>query len=638
MSTRRLAEEDIFVLERATAAGPLFVFGQRLDDRSVIYASPSVERLLGLSVDEVKSRPGLEFLMTRSSRRRFEGLLERTSGGDLQELHGEFEFSLAAGTRWFSISARLDERDGIKSLLGFAVDATDRVRSMEEAKESEARYQAIFTGVPSGIFRCSSDGEIIESNPALVRIFGYDSAEELKAHVPDLGSIYVDPADRARFIREVTDRGSVQDFETQIRQRDRKVIDVSMNVSAVRDESGQVVAFEGTLIDITERIQAVADARRARGEADLSNQAKSVFLSRMSHELRTPLNSVIGFAQLLELRDLGPQDQESVRHILKGGRHLLDLINEVLDIARVEAGRLSLSLEPVEVFGAIAETVDLIQPIARSRSVSVTFNPDPGNNLYVLADRQRVKQILLNLLSNGIKYNHSGGAMGILARIAGDMVSVDVADTGPGIGADLLDRLFTPFERLGADMGDEQGTGLGLALSKHLAEAMGGSIVVDSTLGSGSTFSLCLSHVEAPTAEEARALVPRNSPHPIGAKTVIYIEDNLANLTLVRQILELRPEVTIESAMQGRVGLLLARDLAPDLILLDVNLPDMQGGDVLRELKLDPLTAGIPVLMVSADASPGQIDRLLSAGAIGYLTKPLNVVEFLETIDSVLVA
>jgi signal transduction histidine kinase/ActR/RegA family two-component response regulator len=383
--------------------------------------------------------------------------------------------------------------------------------------------------------------------------------------------------------------------------------------------------------------------QQAQASAEAANLAKSEFLSRMSHELRTPLNAVLGFSQLLELDDLTPDQKESVSQITKGGRHLLNLINEVLDIAHIEAGKLSLSPEAVLVSELIAESVDLMRPLAQERSLHL-LNPDAHHcDKFIFTDRQRVKQILLNLLSNAIKYNRQGGSISIsCTEFATDRLRIQVTDTGPGIHQDHLPLLFTPFERLGAEQTTVEGTGIGLALSFKLAEALGGTLGVDSTLGHGSTFWIEFPLVEGPVDRYHRLHPPPElAPAPEASSTrakILYIEDNLSNLKLVERVLTQRPQVELIAAMQGRLGLELAREHQPVLVLLDLNLADLAGDQVLQRLRDNPSTAGIPVVIVSADAMPRNAQRLLSAGASGYLTKPIDVPELLHVVDNALAA
>lgn len=387
-----------------------------------------------------------------------------------------------------------------------------------------------------------------------------------------------------------------------------------------------------------------ADLRSAREAADEANRSKSEFLSRMSHELRTPLNAVLGFGQILEFDDLTESQQEAVGHILKGGQHLLELINEVLDISRIEAGNIALSPEPVLADELVNDSLDLIQPLAAQRGIQVKVEGSGHPDEHVFADRQRTKQVLLNLLSNAVKYNRQRGSVTITSSVIDEgSYRISVTDTGPGISADNLDLLFVPFERLGAEQTDTEGTGIGLVLSKKLAEAMDGTLGVESVPGKGSTFWLDLPRVESPVDRYGRLSGPgagaadeTTGEVSEGRETVLHIEDNLSNLKLVELICASRPQVEVVAAMQGRIGLELAQQHHPKLVLLDLHLPDMGGEQILQMLRDDPETASIPVVIISADATQGQIQRLLAAGAAAYLTKPIEVPELLRVLDDAL--
>jgi PAS domain S-box-containing protein len=404
---------------------------------------------------------------------------------------------------------------------------------------------------------------------------------------------------------------------------------------AIRDEDGAPRYLLGISEDVTERHCAERAADAARAEAERANQAKSEFLSRMSHELRTPLNAVIGFGQLLELDDLAPQQSEAVEQILKAGRHLLDLINEVLDISRIESGTMSLSLEPVHLGSVFAEALSLIRPIADEAGVRLRSDPSSCGDLHVRADQQRLKQVLINLLSNAVKYNRRGGEVSVeCVALGDDTVEVAVTDTGRGMTPEQLERLFEPFDRLGAESTDIPGTGLGLSLSKGLVDAMGATISVRSQTGadSGTTMRVHLDAAAPPRDDRLREAPAARAPHPGDGPTIVYIEDNLSNLKLVKGLLEHIPQTRLIPAMQGQLGLELVRRHRPDLVLLDLHLPDLHGREVLEELKRDPLTAAIPVIVLSADATPSQLDSLRRAGAQTYMTKPIDVQALLEII------
>jgi CheY-like chemotaxis protein/nitrogen-specific signal transduction histidine kinase len=412
------------------------------------------------------------------------------------------------------------------------------------------------------------------------------------------------------------------------------------------DEHGHDVGVFIYITDISERRAAEDALRGAQHAAEGANRSKSEFLSRMSHELRTPLNAVLGFSQLLKMQALEGEDTEPVDQILKGGRHLLDLIDEVLDITRIETGRLLLSPEAVFVSELVRESLDLVRALADQRKITLVAD-ESGMSAYVFADRQRSKQVLLNLLSNAVKYNHPRGSVAMSCEeLGGTMLRISVADTGPGIRPEQMDRLFAPFDRLDAGQTDVEGTGIGLALAKNLAEAMGGALVVESVVGRGSTFSFDLPRVEGPVERYERLQPPKafpavgapaNGHHHAGqSHKLLHIEDNPSNLRLIERILAGRDDVVVVSAMQGRFGIELARQHQPALILLDLHLPDISGEEILRRLREDPMTSSIPVVMVTADATAGQVQRLLSAGAVAYLTKPLDVTMLLSVIDGIL--
>jgi PAS domain S-box-containing protein len=399
------------------------------------------------------------------------------------------------------------------------------------------------------------------------------------------------------------------------------------------DESGAPAYLLGISEDITERKAAEDAVRQARTEAEQANLAKTEFLSRMSHELRTPLNAILGFSQLLDMDELTADQRQSVGYISQAGRHLLGLINEVLDISRIESGQLSISTEPVSVDDVLGEVLALIQQPAKERGISVTATA-AVRGATVLADHQRLRQVVLNLLSNAVKYNREGGTIAVdCVAVASDGVRISVTDTGYGIAAADLERVFRPFDRIGAESGGVEGTGIGLALSKGLVVAMGGSIGVESVVDTGSTFWVELPGAEAPRVGEQQNERVAYPTIEIGQRLILQVEDNVSNLRLVEQIVARQPGVELITAIEGGLGVKLARERHPDLILLDLHLPDMSGAEVLRRLRTYDDTRTIPVVVLSADATERQITRLTAAGAFGYLTKPLDVAEFLRMVD-----
>jgi len=501
---------------------------------------------------------------------------------------------------------------------------------------------------PAVVIRADVSGperRISYVSPNVERILGLQRNE-----IMQVGSLvpYLHPADVG--VGQLTDEKlrdpSPQSEMTEFRIRRPDGSDQWVSAISVPDidEDGIGRGVFVYISDISTRRAAEDALRGAQQAAEAANRSKSEFLSRMSHELRTPLNAVLGFSQLLKLGALPGDDTEPVDQILKGGRHLLDLIDEVLDITRIETGRLLLSAEPVLVSDLVGESLDLIRSLAEKRQIILVAD-ETGMSEYVFADRQRSKQVLLNLLSNAVKYNHPRGSVAVSCRAMGaTRLRIGIADTGPGIRPEQMDRLFAPFDRLDAASTDIEGTGIGLALAKNLAEAMGGALVVESVVGRGSTFSVELPRVEGPVERYERlgpdvapAITPANG-HRLPGRTskLLHIEDNPSNLRLIERILSRRDDVVVVSAMQGRFGIELARQHQPALILLDLHLPDIGGEEILHRLREDPATAAIPVVMVTADATAGQVQRLLSAGAAAYLTKPLDVAQLLEVIDGIL--
>lgn len=391
---------------------------------------------------------------------------------------------------------------------------------------------------------------------------------------------------------------------------------------------------------LAERLQnaSVLLASRAN-EASSASLAKTRFLSRTSHELRTPLNAILGFAQLLEANLPQAPHAAHVEQILLAGRHLLTLIDDVLDIARIESGDIRLSLEPQALDEMLQEVVELFMPLAMQQQVSLELLPsEPA--LHVMADRQRLRQVLINLMSNAIKYNRVAGSVAVSCERVGHLVCIRVRDTGMGIRAELLPRLFAPFERLDAEQAGVQGTGLGLAVSRQLMLRMQGEIGVESTLGQGSTFSLHLMPAQAPasTLDSFRHEAP-DAPESTRAtplqQQALVIEDNPSNLALMQALLARRPHWRMLTASDGATGLLAARRERPAVIILDLHLPGLDGESVLRALRADPSFVQTPVVVVSADALPATLERVMAAGADHYLTKPMDVQRFLNVLDEI---
>jgi len=586
-------------------------------------------RWLGYQREEVIGRRFTELLSPGSLEtfhRNFPGFKER---GYIHDV--EFELIRRDGSVLpVSLSAT-----AIRDETGRFVASRSTVDDITERRRAQAiiREQAGFFALSNDLFLVLGDDQRIRrANDAWHAAVGSD---------PDGPPVpleeFVHPDDRP-VLEQALNRASGRFDPLTLRIRQADGSHRWVDWAAQRDATVGVTYAVGR--DVTERVHAEAalrsaraEAERAREAAEQADRAKSMFLSRMSHELRTPLNAILGFGQLLSMDGLEPEQRESVDQIVRGGRHLLDLINEVLDISRIEAGELRLSPEPVALAEVIADTASLMAPLAAQRGVALRVASVPENAV-VLADRQRLRQVLLNLLSNAVKYNHPGGHVEVSVLEQPGRWRVDVADDGPGIDPARRRRLFTAFERLGAEGTAVEGTGLGLALSRGLIQQMDGRLGLDEERASGSCFwfELPAGAPLAPTTTQSPVLAESNGT----TGTILYIEDNPANVRLIERALERRPGIRLVSAMLGRLGVDLAREHRPDLILLDLHLPDGPGEDVLAALGSDPRTAAIPVVVVSADATPGQLERLRAAGARDYLSKPFEMGQLFDLVDGAL--
>jgi len=533
----------------------------------------------------------------------------------------------------------LDEREAGRDEIGLLAvrmtEASALLRAREQAlREGEERFRLVIEGVRDyGIFALDPQGKVVSWNTGAERIKGWTSDEILGRH---FSTFYPgdDAHDRSmRNLAEAVRDGRMEDEGWRIR-KDGTLFWANVVITALRDEAGELRGFSKVTRDITERRRAQEALEHARQEAEQASTAKSLFLSRMSHELRTPLNAILGFAQLLELdhSGRGNTDAASIDQILRAGRHLLALIDEVLDIARIEAGKLGMEIVPVALGETIAEAVGLSLPEAESHGITIKHSI--GRVAPVAADRRRLLQVLLNLLSNAIKYNRPGGDVVISAQVAGEQVRVEVVDTGIGVDPGQAGDLFQPFTRLAAGAARTEGTGLGLSLSRALIEAMGGAIGysprADGSDGACFWFELPLTAPSAlPDLLPVRLPLPNHTAdHPL---TILVVEDNLANAQLIEAVAARHwPEARIVHAMQARLGLDLALRHSPDLVLLDLHLPDMDGDWVLRELGAS--FPDLPVILLTADAIAAQSDWT-SRGAAAVLTKPIDVPALLEAVE-----
>ena len=499
----------------------------------------------------------------------------------------------------------------------------------------ESNIDAIMTTDPSGI--------ITDVNKQMEALTGCTRDELIGA---PFKNYFTDPERAEAGIKLVLSEKKVTDYELTARARDGKETVVSYNATTFYDRDRSLQGVFAAARDVTERKrldhvlqEKNVELESAKSAAEKANLAKSDFLSSMSHELRSPLTSILGFGQLMESDSPPPtpSQKESIAQILRAGWHLLTLIDEILDLAKVESRQMALSQEPVSLAKVMLECHDMMEPQAQQRAVKLTY-PKFDIPYFVVADRTRVKQVLINLLSNAIKYNIKRGTVEVkCTESTPGRTRVSIRDTGAGLYPEQLAKLFQAFNRLGQEAGGEEGTGIGLVVAKRLVELMGGVIGVESTVGVGSVFWFELISVAEPHLSkeggEAAALAQPHVPREARLHTLLYVEDNPANLKLVEQIIARHPDIRLLTAVNGNSGIEIARVSQPEVILMDINLPDISGFKALKILRSDPATAHIPVIAISANAMPVNIESGLKAGFFRYITKPIKVNEFMEALD-----
>jgi PAS domain S-box-containing protein len=583
----------------------------------------------------------------------FQALVFKASRG-IEDIY-ELTYIRKDGSRFPAIVSVTALRDGQGGIIGYLLIGTDNTaRKQVEAEQTkldqrlrdqqfytrsliESHIDALMTTDPAGI--------ITDVNRQTEALTGCTRDELIGA---PFKNYFTDPARAEAGIKLVLREKKLTNYELTARARDSKTTVVSYNATTFYDRDRKLQGVFAAARDVTEskRLdQALqeqnVELKRARAAAEKANLAKSNFLSSMSHELRSPLNAILGFAQLInsDFPPPTPSQTASIDQILHAGWYLLELINEILDLAQIESGRLALSLEPTSLPEVMFECQAMIEPQGQKRGVHMTF-PRFDLPCFVDADRTRLKQVLINLLSNAIKYNRANGTVVVDTDCAGGTqkrVRVSVKDTGAGLPPDMLMQLFQPFNRLGQERSTEEGTGIGLVMSKRLVELMGGEIGVESTAGSGSVFWFELNSAVAPqlvvdrAAPAANPRLQRERGAPL--RTLLYVEDNPANLKLIEQLIARRPDMRLLSARDGDQGIQLARAHQPEVILMDINLPGIGGIEALEILRADPATAQIPVVALSANAMPRDIEKGLQAGFFRYLTKPIKVDEFMQTLD-----
>jgi signal transduction histidine kinase/ActR/RegA family two-component response regulator len=567
-----------------------------------------------------------------------------------------------------SVTALRDAQNTIIGYLLIGTDNTARKQAEEALIKVGALQNAIFNSANFSSIATDAKGVIQIFNVGAERMLGYAAADVMNKITPADISDPQEVIARAQTLSSELGTAITPGFEALVFKASRGIEDIYeltyirkdgsrfpavVSVTALRDAQNTIIGYLLIGTDNTARKQIVADRalldrvlqdknielERATLVAEKANLAKSEFLSSMSHELRSPLNAILGFAQLMESGTPlpTPTQKSSINQILQAGWYLLELINEILDLALIESGKLSLSMEPISLLEVLHDCQAMIEPQAKKSGVRMTF-PNSDSHYFVNADRTRVKQVLINLLSNAIKYNREGGSVEVTcSAITEDRMHINVRDTGEGLSSEKLAQLFQPFNRLGQEAGEEEGTGIGLVVSKRLIELMGGEIGAESTAGAGSVFWIELNLAPEPhfAPESAETLELLATPLPTDAtlRTLLYVEDNRANMQLVEQLIERRPDMRLLSAGDGIRGITLARIHQPDVILMDINLPGISGIQALKILREDPVTAHIPVLALSANAMPRDIEKGLAAGFFRYLTKPIKVTEFMEALD-----
>ena len=578
----------------------------------------------------------------------FEALVFKASRG-IEDIY-ELTYIRKDGSRFPAVVSVTALRDDQGAIIGYLLIGTDNTARKEiEAEQKqlaqrlrdhqfytrslfESNIDALMTTDPSGI--------ITDVNKQMEALTGCTRDELIGA---PFKSYFTDPDLAESTIKLVLSEKKVTNCELTARARDGKETVVSYNATTFYDRDRKLQGVFAAARDFTERKrldqslqEKNVELESAKSVAEKANLAKSDFLSSMSHELRSPLNAILGFAQLMESDSPPPTpaQKESIDQILQAGWHLLTLIDDILDLAKVEAKQVPLSREPVSMAEVMVECQGMTEPQAQQRGIHMAF-PRFAMPCYVLADRTRVKQVLINLLSNAIKYSQPQGTVEVTcAESTPGRIRVSVGDTGAGLSPEQVAQLFQAFNRLGQEAGGEEGTGIGLVVAKRLVELMGGVIGVDSAVGEGSVFWFELCSVAEPhlgmEGGEAEALAQPLVPRGARPHTLLYVEDNPANMKLVEQIIARHPDIRLLTAVNGNSGIEIARGSLPDVILMDINLPDINGFEVLKILHSDPTTAQIPVMAVSASAMPLDVERGLKAGFFRYLTKPIKVTEFME--------
>jgi len=642
--TRRRALEDEIRAERDfsnavidSLPGIFYIFDE---DARMWRWNENAATILGMEDAEIARSKPLDFFDAADQARVAESI-QRCFNDGSSVLEAPLKNKRGNLTPFYFSSVRT-VMQGKNLIVGTGTDISARVAAEAALREREFMFTQLAENIGEVFFvRDLQTDRMIYVSPAFEKIWEMPVAELYADPKAFLKSVHPEDRDRIVKNRPNSSNGAVLDEDFRLVRRNGSIHWIHVKTAPVRDDNGKIYRVVGLATDFTRRKQIEQELLGAMHLAEQASRAKSEFLSRMSHELRTPLNAILGFGQMMQAdKALLPVDHhDSVEQILKGGWHLLDLINDVLDLARIEERRLQVNIEPVELAGLLQECCVLVEPTARTRGIVISVAP-MTSILAVYADPRRLKQVVLNLLSNAIKYNRPGGSVRVVCAVnaASESVRVSIADTGIGIPHDRLPHMFEAFNRLGQERGHVQGAGIGLVITKGLVEAMLGTVGVQSVDGEGTTV-----WVELPLASDERSLVQSvlnavapaitmpNSVHG-RAWIVLYVEDNGVNLKLVERLIARHDQLVLISTHSGSDGLTVAHALRPDLILLDIHLPDINGHDVLKQLRGFEVFSHTPIVAVSADALPHEISRAIEAGFNAYLTKPIKIAEFDTTV------